>query len=397
MEISEALTKDIQEQILKDVNVQHQNEITSLKNEYQTNLEKTKADIQKQAIEKANKAYEDKIKLTKDEAEEQNKKNQQLQKEMLEITKELRQARDAETKIKIEFERKLIDEQAKITLQAKQEAAEEAKFKLAEKDKKLLDMEKQIEEMKRKVQQGSQQTQGEVLELEFEERLKQQFPWDEIREVPKGIKGADIIQSVKTKSGVGCGTIVWELKNTKNWSPGWVQKLTEDQRALKAEMAILVSIALPDNVKSFAAAGNIWVSDYHSAINLAGVLRQQLLEVHKMSLINKGKETKAEQLYNYLTSNEFKQRIEVWVEYFQNKQIDINKERIYFTKKWEKDEKEIFRMIENTAGMYGEIQGVIGSALPRVDYLELPEETETEAEVNTNELSPDKSNDRQLF
>ena len=388
IEVTEALKKDIEQQILKKINQEHQAEIEKLKTESVRSMEKAKEEIKQKAIADVQKAYEAKISQTKTEAEERERMNQQLQKDLAETIKQLREAKDAEGKIKIEFEKKLLAEQDKIKLEAKKEIEEEQNLKLAEKDKKIHDMEKQVMEMKRKLEQGSQQTQGEVLELKLEEFLRQEFPFDDISEVPKGIKGADVVQTVRTRTGMNCGTIVWELKNTKNWSPGWVQKLIEDQRAVKAELAILVSSVLPPEIKTFGQVDRIWVSEMNSAIALAQALRQQLIGIKNAQIANKGKETKAEQVYNYLISNDFKQRIEVWVEYFRNRQEEINKERMYFNKKWEKEEKNMLKMIENTAGIYGDIQGVIGNALPKIEYLELP------GEVVEESFNPDEKEEK---
>lgn len=373
IEITEALKKDLKEQIAADIAKKYQIEIDKIKQENSDLIEKTKSEIRQKAIEEANKAYETKIKLTKEQAEEREKQNLALQKELSDTMKSLRAARDAESKFKLEFEKKLLAEQDKIKQTARQEIEAEQNLKNAEKDKKIQDMEKQVLEMKRKLEQGSQQTQGEVLELKLEETLRGEFPFDEISEVPKGIRGADIIQTIKTRSGLVCGTIVWELKNTKNWSPSWVQKLIEDQRALKAEQAILISNVLPPEIKQFGQLDKIWVSNLSSALALCHALRQQLIGIKNAQLANEGKATKAEVVYNYLISNDFKQRIEVWVEYFRARQQEIEKERIYFNKRWEKESKNIIKVMENTAGIYGDIQGMIGSALPKIDYLELPE------------------------
>ena len=376
IEITEALKKDIEQQIAADLNKKYQTEIEKIKQTNADLIEKTKSEIRQKAISEAQKAYEAKIKQTKELAAEQEKQNLSLQKELSETLKSLRLARDAEGKLKIEFEKKLLFEQEKIKQTAKQEFESEQNMKMAEKDKKIQDMEKQVMEMKRKLEQGSQQTQGEVLELKLEEALKNEFPFDEISEVPKGIRGADIIQTVRTRGGLICGTIVWELKNTKNWSPSWVQKLVEDQRALKAEVAILISNALPEGVNNFGQMDKIWVSNLTSSIPLCHALRQQLMGIKNSQLANEGKATKAESVYNYLIGNDFKQRIEVWVEYFRTRKEEIDKERIYYNKRWEKEEKNIIKVMENTAGIYGDLQGVIGNALPKIDYLELPGEVE---------------------
>lgn len=378
IEVDEAISKQLEEKVVAENQAKHQMEIENIRRENSLILEKAREEIKEKAISEAQKAYEAKIKLTKEEAEDKDKQNKELQNQLSEVLKQLRSAKDAEARMKVEFEKKLLLEQENIKLGAKKEVEDELNLKMAEKDKKITDMEKQVQEMKRKLEQGSQQTQGEVQELHLEEKLKMQFPFDEIKEVPKGVKGADIIQVVKTRSGMTCGIIVWESKNTKNWSSAWVQKLIEDQRSLKAELAVLVSSVLPEEIKSFGQMDKIWVSDVRSAISLAQALRAQLMGIFNAQEANKGKATKAEAVYEYLISNDFKQRIEVWVEYFRNRQEEITKERTYFTKKWEKEEKNLLKVLENTAGIYGDLQGVIGTALPKIDYLELPEENDQE-------------------
>lgn len=387
IEISGAILEDIEQSLLQEIEETHKKEINTLENEHkkkleenQQNFDKEKAELisnaEKSAEEKIKKDYETKLKTKDAEVKEREKQFKDSQEELIKLTKQLREAKDAESKIKLEFERKLMEEQEKIKTEARKEAEDQMSLQIAEKDKKLGDAEKQIRELQRKIQQGSQQTQGEVLELELEEELKQSFPFDEITEVPKGIKGADVIQIVKTQMGKKCGKIVWESKNTKNWSDSWIKKLIEDQRTLKAELAIIVSVALPDDISSFDQKEKIWVSNRNSAIPLATALRNQLIEIKAARDISQGMATQAEVVYKYLTSNEFKQRIEIWVEYFKERQEEINKERAYFNKKWEKEEKEMQKVFTSTAGMYGDLQGLIGNALPKVQYLELPDATE---------------------
>lgn len=385
IEITEALQKDLEKKILHETQAKYKNEIDSLKKQQENliktkelELEKAKIEIstkaREEAIQKVYKEYESKIESTKQESEQREKQYKESQNQLTETLKQLREARDAESKMRIEFEKQLLLEQDKIKFNAKKEAQDELNLKIAEKDKKLADLEKQLDETKRKLQQGSQQLQGEVLEIKIEELLKNTFPFDEIKEVPKGIKGADVIQIVKTSTGTECGTIVWESKNTKNWSPSWIQKLIEDQRALKAEIAVLVSSVLPEDINSFGYQNKIWISDMESAIGLSYALRHQLIGIKTAQEVSKGKESRKEIVYNYITSTEFKQRIETWVEYFNNRRLDVQKERIYFNKKWEKEEKEIQKVLENTVGIYGDLQGIIGQALPKIQQLELPEE-----------------------
>ena len=144
----------------------------------------------------------------------------------------------------------------------------------------------------RKLEQGSQQTQGEVLELALEELLKAEFPHDEIVPVPKGVSGADIIQKVKDRSSRECGQIVWESKKTKAWSEGWIQKLKDDQRAIKADLAVIVSVVLPEGVKGFVFRDDVWICDIKLAVALATALRINLESLTREKAMSVGKNEK---------------------------------------------------------------------------------------------------------
>lgn len=338
--------------------------------------EKISKEAREEAIIKVRKAYDAKIESTKEDVIEQAKQNKELQEQIKELLKQLRETRGEKDKLEIEYQKKLMAEEGKIKQETRKEVEDELSLKIAQQNKQMADLQKQLKEAERKAQQGSQQLQGEVLELELEEILRKEFMYDIIKEVPKGIKGADVIQTVRTNTGIVCGTIVWESKNTRNWTKGWITKLKEDQRLLKAELAVLVSKVLPETIKTFGVKEGIWVSDFNSAISLAHALRQQLIKVQSINQANKGRSEKADVVYNYLISNEFRQRIEVWVEYFRNRRDELEKERTYYMKKWEKEEKSILKVVENTAGIYGDLQGLIGNALPKIQNLELPEEIE---------------------
>jgi len=387
IEISEALKKDLEEKVLQQTQAKHQQDIEKLEKEKEElireknkELEEVKEKILRQAKEeatiKAKKIYDAKIELTKEDALEQAKQNKELREEIKGLFKQLRETKGEKDKIEIEYQKKLMEEEGKIKQKARQEAEEEFSLEIAQKNKQMADLQKQLKEAERKAQQGSQQLQGEVLELELEEILRKEFIYDQIKEVPKGIKGADVIQVVRTNTGIICGTIVWELKNTKNWTKGWIAKLKEDQRFLKAELAVLVSKVLPETIKAFGVEDGVWVSDIKSSISLAHALRQQLIKVQSINQANKGRSNKANLVYGYLISNEFKQRIEIWVEYFKNRRDELEKERAYYMKKWQKEEKSIVKVVENTVGIYGDLQGLIGNALPKIQNLELPEEIE---------------------
>jgi len=134
----------------------------------------------------------------------------------------LRKQKQALEKDKEEFDlklqRKLDEERGGIRKEAEGKALEQHRLKDLEKDKVINDLKAAMEDMKRKADQGSMETQGEVLEQDFEAQLKRFFVHDDLQPVPKGIRGADLIHTVRTPLGADCGLLLWETKNTKAWS-----------------------------------------------------------------------------------------------------------------------------------------------------------------------------------
>jgi hypothetical protein len=215
------------------------------------------------------------------------------------------------------------------------------------------------------------ETQGEVLELDLEQTLHSQFIHDIIKPVPKGIKGADVIQEVRDASLNECGKIIWEAKNTKKWSPQWLQKLKDDQREIGANIALLVSVALPDGIKSFGMIDGVWVTDIQSYKPLASALREQLIQVSFARNASQGKSEKMDIMFNYLSGDEFRQRVEAIVDTFSNMQVQLNKEKRAMERIWKEREKQIQRISTNTIGMYGDVRGIIGSSVQTIPALEL--------------------------
>jgi hypothetical protein len=255
---------------------------------------------------------------------------------------------------------------------AKQEVEEALNLRVAEKEEQIAGMKRQIEDLKRKAEQGSQQLQGEVLELELESVLKAKFPFDVFEPVPKGEFGGDLVQRVVNASGVPCGTILWEMKRTKNWGGDWIPKLREDQRRAKADLAIIVSTALPKSVETFDNVDGVWVTDFRCAVPIALTLRQLLLDVATARIIGEGQEGKMELVYDYLTGPRFRQRIEAILEKFTEMQTDLDRERKAMTRLWAKRQTQIDGVLAATAGMYGDLQGIAGKALKEIDGFALP-------------------------
>jgi hypothetical protein len=232
-------------------------------------------------------------------------------------------------------------------------------------------MQRQIEELKRKAEQGSQQLQGEVLELDLESQLKAKFPRDTIEPVPKGQFGGDIIQRVFGPHGNLCGTLLWESKRTKNWSDGWLAKLREDQRAAKADLALIVSTALPRGIDGFDLVEGIWIVEPRYFIPVATALRQSIIELAAVRQTREGQQTKMGMVYEYLTGPRFRQRVEAIVEQFAEMHEDLDKERRTMTRLWAKREEQIRGVIDSTAGMYGDLQGIAGKAFREIEGLEI--------------------------
>jgi hypothetical protein len=296
----------------------------------------------------------------------------EAQKAQAELIKKQRELDDARRELELTVEKRVQEGLSEIRSQAKREAEDEQKLKVMEKEQTIAAMQKQIEDLKRRAEQGSQQLQGEVQELELENLLRAKFPFDTIEPVPKGEFGGDVLHRVVSQGGQPCGTMLWEFKRTKNWSDGWLAKLRDDQRTAKAEVAILVSQALPKGVETFEVVEGVWVTHPRAALPVATILRHTLLQVSMARQVSEGQQTKTEMVYQYLTGPRFRQRVEAIVEAFSSMQEDLDKERKAIMKQWAKREEQIERVMGATVGMYGDLQGIAGKSLQEIEGLELP-------------------------
>lgn len=295
----------------------------------------------------------------------------EAQQAQAELLKKERELNDAKRELELTVEKRVTDGLNEARTQAQRAAEESLKLKMMEKDQTITSMQQKIEELKQKAEQGSQQLQGEVQELELENLLRVKFPYDSIEPVAKGEFGGDALQRVVSSSGQACGSILWESKRTKNWSDGWLAKLREDQRTAKAEIAVLVSQALPKGVESFDVVDGVWVTHPRAALPVATVLRNTLLQVNMARQVSEGQQTKTEMVYQYLTGPRFRQRVEAIVEAFSSMQEDLDKERKVIMKQWAKREEQIERVMSSTVGMYGDLQGIAGKSLQEIEGLEL--------------------------
>jgi len=392
--IDDVLTHQIEEKIKKDFEITRKIKEKQLaqKSEYlkkqAAEIAENKKDIDstvaKQVAEQIEKERLKLFREAKIEVEkEQNSKTALLEEQLKGKDEKLARATENEIalrkeKIRLEedkrvFElekmRQMEEERKNIIEEAAKKATEEQQYVIAQLKKQLTDATKAKDDLARKLEQGSQQTQGEVLELELEEILKTEFPQDEILPVPKGVKGADVIHKVIDRSGRLCGQIVWESKKTKAWSEGWIQKLKDNQRIIKADIAVIVSAVLPEGMKGFIFRDGVWICDIKLISALAIALRLNLESVARQKAMSVGKNEKMEILYTYLTGVEFKQRVEAIVEAFSSMDAGLKKERMAYERIWAEREKQIRKVVNNTVGMYGDLSGLV--TLPQIKILEL--------------------------
>jgi len=344
----------------------------NLEVELQKKIQDEKLKIEQKVKAKTQQEISIEMQDMKNQVSELKGKLDSAQKNELDLLKRQRELEDAKKEFELEKEREMLNQREKLFKEAKEKADAENVMRLREKEELIKSMQKTIEELKNKSERGSQQLQGEVQELELEDFLRDNFSQDDIEPVPKGKRGADVIQKVKNQFGQICGSIIWESKRTKNWSDGWIGKLKDDQREAKSDIAVIVSQAMPAGISHIGQKENVWIVNFESTPGIVIALREQLIQINQLRSSEVGKNQKMESIYHYLCSNEFKQRIEAIVETFISMNTDLESEKRAYEKQWAKREKQITNVIKNTSGMYGDLQALIGSALPEVKQLALP-------------------------
>ena len=343
----------------------------SVREDYDRQLTEELERVRKEAARDAEKKTSHDLASLKEQLRDQSKELDQARRTELAMRKRERELERKHQELELTIARKLDEERTRLVADTQQQMTEAHRLKDAEKERQLSDMRRQIEDLKRKAEQGSQQLQGEAGECELETMLRATFPWDEITPVAQGVRGADLHQVVFDSRGAKCGAILWECKNARNWSDGWIAKLKEDQRALRAEIAVLVTASLPKGCSRFMLIEGVLVTDFASAAPLAAVLRTNLLQIAQARSAVMNKEEKLELLYRYLSGVEFRQRVEAIVDSFGRMREDLEQERRAAERQWAKRSKQIDAVTFNICGMYGDLQGLVPS-LPSIARLELP-------------------------
>ena len=291
----------------------------------------------------------------------------------LELRKQQRELEDAKSNMELAMTRKFDEERQQIGDKIRQQILEAEALKLADKENRIRDLQAQIAALQQRAEQGSMQAQGETLELELESSLRAAFRFDEIGEVKKGQRGADVCQRVRTNAGSECGKILWEAKRAKNWSSDWTAKLKEDQREAEADLAVLVTTCPPTEVRGIGQCDGVWVCTPPFAISLAEALRHGLVATATQRMQQSNRDDKMALLYEHLCSTNFRQTIEAIVESFLALKEQLEAEQRAFAKQWRERETQLEKAIAHTARLYGGIQGIAGrEALPEISRLALP-------------------------
>ncbi len=365
-------------------------ELEEMKQQLQKQLQiEIEADMKKRAFAWA----QEEVKRAKQDAEEANKKQsielESLRKRDEEARKKeeqfFRQQNEFEMlkkNLELEKDRARIEERKKLEEEFSKQTDEKLKLererqdlenekKLRAKDEQIAQMQRAIEDAKRKGEQGSMQIQGEIQEDALKELLAHNFPIDNITDVEKGIKWADIIQEVRNEYGQSVGIIAWESKNTKDWSEKWIDKLKEDRLRVNADISILVTAVLPKDVEKFGLYKGVWLVEWAYVLPIATMLRGQIESMAHLRTSLISKDEKMEVVYNYLTSAKFKDKVENIIDAFRQMQDQVAEERRAFESRWKKREQLLEQVIKNTGGMYGDLGGMLGGKLEKVEYLEL--------------------------
>lgn len=326
---------------------------------------------QVEAKAKAMEDFESEKKALSEELLEKNNKLNEFRAQELDLRKQKRELEEQQNNMELELQRKLEDERKKMIEQIS--ASETTRFSMieAEYKKKIEDAQKANEDLRRKLDQGSQQLQGEVLELELEHVLTTSFLHDQIDEVKKGQRGADVLHTIRTIQGVECGKIIWEAKRAENWSDKWLHKLKDDQQESKADIAVLVTTVMPKGTNEIIVRmGDVWVVSPHVIKPVADMLREVLLEANKLKVVNTGRNEKMELLYNYLSSAQFSQKVRTMLDAFESMRSDLEAEKRAMQKIWAKRQTQIERVTTSMTSVVGELQGIAHVALPELESIE---------------------------
>ena len=349
--------------------------------EYVKKLELEKGNIKKDMEDNIRKNiaadFENKLQLLQSANTDNEEKLKEARKKELEYLQKEQQLNNKEAELEITIQKKLQEERMVLSEQIQKQEQEKSSIKDTQFQLKLREMEKQLdeqkklaEEMRRKAEQSSMQRQGEVQELLLEEILKENFPFDLIEEVGKGVEGADCIQIVRNHSGRECGKIIYESKRTKAWQNNWIDKLKTDMRSRGADIAILVTQTFPKDMERFGEKDGVWICNFAEAASVAALIRNGIIKVYEIQRSEENKGDKMQLLYNYLTGVEFRGQVEAIAEGFLAMKNSITRERMQMEKMWKEREKQLEKVLISTSALYGSVKGIAGASVGDIPLLD---------------------------
>jgi len=382
----------------------------TLEQEFDKKLKENSRTLQKQIEKQEEEKYQMKIRTMESDRDTKAARLRELEETVVAVEERERKIQDREQQVEVEMRKRLLDrekllreeigrqatEKAALELKEKQQAMDreketleiqlkislndvtekvrqEERMKTADIQKKLDDQTRLVNEMKRKADQGSMQAQGEVQELAIEEYLRNCFPRDEVQEIGKGKRGGDCIHVVKDVYGNTCGKVLYESKRTKNFGGDWTTKLKEDMRLSQADIGVIVTETMPQEMARFGLLDGIWICTFAEFKALALVFRDSLARIGEVRTAQENKGDKMQLLYDYLTGTEFRQKLEAIVEAFGQMQDDLSREKNQMLSSWSRREKRIFKVMENTVSLYGDVRGIAGTAVKQIEALEMDE------------------------
>jgi hypothetical protein len=311
--------------------------------------------------------FENQLQLLKEQNATKEEKLREARLKELDFLRKEQLLKDKEAEMELQLQQKLLAQRADLQESIRKEEAEKQQVKEQanalrnkELEQQLEQQRKLVEEMRRRAEQGSMQLQGEAQEMVLEDLLRSSFPFDEVSEVGKGVRGADCVLTVRNKLGVDCGTIIFESKRTQAFAADWIEKLKADLRSMGAHVGVIVTQTMPKDLDRFGEKDGVWICSFLEVKALVHVLRDGIIKVAAAHKSQENKGDKMVMLYNYLTSNEFAEQWKAIREGFFGMRQSIQKERDAMEKLWKAREKQLEKVLINLAGFKGSIEGIAG-------------------------------------
>lgn len=317
--------------------------------------------------------YAYKLKAAQEDLEAKRRQVAELEKQEMELRREKTELEEARQRMELDMQRKLDEERGRIFEEAKKSAADEQMLKVRDKDNLIDRLKAQLQDAQRRIEQGSQERQGEALEGEVIDLLRQNFPYDQFDEIGRGVRGADILQTVRNSVGRTCGKILWESKNTKTFDKNWLPKLKDDQHKAGADVSVLVSMTMPDGVDVFDLMDEIWVTNFRSSVCLCSVLRQMILNVDRQRVISNSQSSMRDSIYEYVTGKEFTSYLKRVFMTYESMHSDLEKEKRAIQRIWKQRETSIQKVLDSITCIQGDLRAIVGQSkeLPAFEPLQL--------------------------